>query len=315
MQIHPPSHPRRFATLLTMAALAAASGHTLGQEIPDLEEPEIETEPPPLVAVPGLQTADFRIRPGPVVPEGTFVYRERGRLVALPTAERAFVFTASEGQQARRPMVLIPSLTLQRMEQATEGREVDFLVSGEVFAYRGVNYLLPTYFVLTPRAEPTPVPVPVPDPDPVEALIRDLEQQRHQTTPSPGLRPGDRTLPPSPALAETQDPAGTRQTAASPTLLPEGEVLVRRRARLVRQAGGEWAVVFDTGPEQEPAFDRPLVLTPSLTLQRMQAWAGRLGDTVTLEISGRITQYRGRNYLIPSVFRVYPSSTPLEPIH
>jgi hypothetical protein len=79
-------------------------------------------------------------------------------------------------------------------------------------------------------------------------------------------------------------------------------------------AGGEWTVAFDTGVEHRTDLDLPLILTPSLNLQRMQAWAGRIGDLVPLEISGRITQYQGRNYLIPTLYRLYPQSTPLEPI-
>jgi hypothetical protein len=256
---------------------------------------------------PGLEQADVRLRVGRLLPEGTFITRRAGRLVALPSGERALVFHPDEQGVTLRPMVLIPSLARQRMEQAVEDRELEFLVSGEVFVHHGLNYLLPTGFTLTAPRQARPVPSPALPPQPappdpsVEELIRELERLRQRQEPEPG-----RELPPRVA-----EPA-LRASAAQ--LMPEGQILMRRRGRMIRLAGGEWAIAFDSGPDQEPVFDRPLVLTPSLNLQRMQGWAGRAGDATSLEISGRITQYRGRNYLIPTLFRVYPATTALEPM-
>jgi hypothetical protein len=278
-------------------------------------------------AVPGLGQTNVRVTPARLLPEGTFL-RRSGQMVRLPTGERAFVFDAEEGAPVLRPMVLVPSLTLQRMEQAVEEREAEMTVTGEVFAYLGVNYLLPATFSMgappavapaVPR-EPTP-----PGVDPaVEELIRELERQRARPR---AIDPAAPILPPAgprdverregapgdgPGRGEARARPGTE--AAPAGLLPEGQSVLRRRGRLIRLPGGEWAVAFDSGPRQEIGLDRPLVLTPSMNLQRMQAWAGRLGDRTPLEISGRVTQYHGRNYLVPTLFRVYPASTPLEPI-
>jgi hypothetical protein len=38
----------------------------------------------------------------------------------------------------------------------------------------------------------------------------------------------------------------------------------------------------------------------------MEAWAMRSGDSTTFEVSGRVLAYQGKNYLIPTMFQVYP---------
>jgi hypothetical protein len=336
---HPPSSPARpqhrspliglvAALLLGPAALAQDAVDTgLPDDLEPPEEP-IEQEPQP---IPGLEEADFRIRPAAMLAEGTFISRRAGRVAVLPGGERAFVFSPDEQGITLRPMILMPSLPLQRMEQAMEDRNPAFLITGEIFAYLGVNYLLPTTFSIAPPqpatptsprgAPPPPPPTPPATADPtVEDLIRQLEQQRQRprsTDPVlPGVPPPTEPIGPASAAAAARvDPlAAPAPAAAAASLIPEGQTLTRRRGRLIRLAAGEWAIAFDTGPQHDTMLDRPLLLLPSLNLQRLQGWAGRFGDAVPLEISGRITQYRGRNYLIPTLYRIYPVNTPLEPI-
>lgn len=334
--IYPLTRRPLAAALILALALAAPvcaqDGFDEPPPEPPIEEPLPELPPadPGAQPIPGLGETDFRIRSAPLIAEGTFLIRRPGRVIILPTGERVFAFSPDERGTAMRPMVLIPSLTLQRMEQAAEGRETAFIITGEVFMYLGVNYLLPDVFtVIAPETierppeqpQETPASPPTGRDPAIEELIRDLERQRQRprvVDPSAARVPEpaapDRPSVPDDAGLSTDLALRAPGAAAAAGLLTDRQTLDRRRGRLIRLPGGEWAIAFDNGPRHDPLLDRPLILVPSLTLQRMQTWAGRMGDAVPIEVSGRITQYRGRNYLIPTVFRLYPVTTPLEPI-
>ncbi len=109
--------------------------------------------PPP---VPGLEGADFRIKEASLRYEGTFISRKVGSMVTLRPGDRAVVFQPERaigpedargvgvGGRAERPMILIPGAHLERLEDLAATREATTLYSltGQVFVYRGMNYLL-----------------------------------------------------------------------------------------------------------------------------------------------------------------------------
>jgi hypothetical protein len=319
-----------------LCALGAAAG---AQEIkPD--QPEVRPRPPsePIKptrtapggvapsglredSIPGLEDADFRIGRPVLRAEGTFLVQQRGTVLTLSGGERVMVFYPGENGRRERPMVLLPCQALQRMEQATADRAdpVDFIVSGQVYVYLGVNYLLPTQFrvalgekpVETMPAEPKPTPAPdttkpadkpasppkESDPD-VQQLIRDLQSQRE------AQRAAEIGVP-----VRAPEP---KPTEADSSLLTEGLMIVRRRGRLLRTGASEWTFRFDKGTGGSDKIDRPLLVIPSLNLQRMEAWTLRRGEEMTLELSGRVLAYQGKNYIIPIMFQVYPDND-LEP--
>lgn len=241
----------------------------------------------------------------PLRREGTFLVRQRGSLVKLRGGEWAFVFHRDPRGQAERPMILLRSQHLARMQQLA-GRQPDaatFLVSGQVFAYRGVNYLLvaPTPPVLAqPDAAGEPPKTPdTPSPrtgDPAAAdpstgeLLKQLEAQRDRPR----------------ALGLPQAPDAAAGGGAPPATLPEGTVISRRRCRLVRGAGGETAVAFDNDTDGAANVDPAMVLLPCLTLERMEQVATDRGENLLLQVSGRVFTYEGRNYLMPTMFQLYP---------
>jgi hypothetical protein len=83
--------------------------------------------------------------------EGDFLISRRGRLTRSPDgAHLLFAFEADGRAAGDPPMVLQPNRLLESMESiiASRGDGVVFLISGQVQAYRGVNYLLPTMMKL-----------------------------------------------------------------------------------------------------------------------------------------------------------------------
>ncbi len=87
----------------------------------------------------------------PLRREGEFVLNRRGRLQRGTTGvSMIFVFDAEGKEAPEPPMVMMPCQMLQSMEDLMKerGDNITFVVSGQVFVYRGANYLLPTMMKL-----------------------------------------------------------------------------------------------------------------------------------------------------------------------
>ena len=83
--------------------------------------------------------------------DGEFLVDRRGRVVPDPLGQRSmFVFEADAPDSQEPPMILMPCQMRQNMEDlvSKRGDTVVFIVSGQVYAYRGTNHLLPTMFRL-----------------------------------------------------------------------------------------------------------------------------------------------------------------------
>ena len=85
--------------------------------------------------------------PPPLVREGEFIINRRGRLIRSPeTGQRLFVFESDARPTPELPMIMQACQLLQTMEDTVDrrGEATVFILSGQVHAYRGANYLLPT---------------------------------------------------------------------------------------------------------------------------------------------------------------------------
>ncbi len=83
--------------------------------------------------------------------DGEFIINRRGRLVVGSSGTQLlFAFEADGENSPEAPMVLQPCQMLQSMEELVKerGDRVVFIVSGQVYAYRGANFLLPTMMKL-----------------------------------------------------------------------------------------------------------------------------------------------------------------------
>jgi len=299
-------------------------------------KPSKDSAPPPARAInpisgerviPGLEDADLTLKAAPLRGEGTFLTRQRGSLVATPTGEWAFIFHADEQGVRERPMVLLACQTLQRMQKVASerGERTAFLVSGQVFAYLDLNYLLPTAYSIAgdegaaaspqgegaargktntaPNAEAKDQPAAGGDQgDPQLAdLIKSLEAQRQR--PRALERRGEGASGGGSTANGGAGLAGNGSGGAG-SVLAEGASIQRRRGRLVRDGNGQWVLTFDAGPKGDSGTDAPITLMPCLTLQRMETWATQAGDAVTFTVSGNVYQHQGKSYLMPSAFLV-----------
>ncbi len=207
----------------------------------------------------------------------------------------------------RYELIVLPCTLLgeiERISDSVPGPGVVFEVTGQVYVYRGRNYFLPTH---APRvtgyqqsppqtqdaAEAETERASDADDDSVEAILRQLERAV-----GPVARSTATDVAPAPAMGSTK-------------LLREGAVLLDRRGRLRRDEGGAWMFVFDA--DAGGLADPPMILLPCLLLERMEQYARIVGSAPPLLVSGHAHVYGGRNYLLPTVYRIPRERTPLEP--
>ncbi len=245
----------------------------------------------------------------PILPEGSFIAGQEGTLMRTPSGDRLFVYLPAEGHEPVA-LLLAPCLELERLEKAAveSGMESPvFMLTGQILAYHRRNYLLPSAWTQLqtksdnseqPNPDPGEQPTTPPDPaddDEIRALITELEQSRDD--PRSLLRRGDRLwlAPRQAAETDEEQPQGP----------PDGSMISRQTGRFVRQ-GVVWVIAFDNDSESASPKDVPLIVLPSLNHEKLERLAGRQGDEFRVEISGRVFQYKGRHYLLPSVFQVVP---------
>lgn len=304
------------------------------------------------------------------VREGMFLTARPGGLLRVSTGDWVFVPQDTGEGPKLRPMVILPSQTLTRLAagaQALTGQAAG-VVSGQVFVYRGREYLLPTaYRIIAPEeinnvpngltpsepekskaeeAKPTesepaetkadeggdkkteqpsaeqPQPKPLPknlenDPS-VEELVRDLEARKTQPRAlTPRAGGGDRATANKPeAKAETKPEvkseagAGDKrnETAKEAPVenLPEGKLITSMRGRVTRTGDGELA--FSRDGDSDSPGGGAMVLLPCQTLQSLEELTAWRGETLVLEVSGRVFEFENRRYLLPTMFVVQPPS-------
>lgn len=281
-------------------------------------------------SVPGVERLSFALPNRKFRTEGAYVTRLVGAVMRLPSGEHVFLpDVPTDGTAGDQPMLLMPSQRLSQIASAADNGQssVGMSISGQAFVYRGRQYLLPSTFSLvnnagggarpTGAAQPTGATTPAtPDgtaagggadagansgtgsgtgsgagADPrVDDLIRDLETRSR----------GQRLLAPA---ADAGDAGDAARQAAEPqmNLLPEGQIIMNRRGRLVRLSGsdGRFAMVFDNDPDSPGTG--PLVILPCRVLETMEGLAMPRGDEATFRVSGRVLVYEGRNYLLPTL--------------
>jgi hypothetical protein len=109
---------------------------------------------PPTAAV-RVDTSVLGIAPGGKQPtlrrEGEFIVARRGRLIRSPDgAHMLFAFDADDRDSPETPLIILPCQMLQSMEEIVQqrGDRVVFILSGQITAYRGANYVMPTMMKL-----------------------------------------------------------------------------------------------------------------------------------------------------------------------
>jgi hypothetical protein len=262
---------RTRALLLTAVACLAAGPATrpsIDQRIDDLLAPP----PLPTAARPPAGRLTPRAQPTPlVVREGTQLVEQTGQLGHTADGKTAvFTFTSTTGDRAPAaypPMIVLPNQELDAMERrqaAFGGGPVTFEVSGLVTEYRGRAYLR-------------------------------VDHSLDASVPDVGGRP------PPLAVGRANDRTGGRAAVApgAPTvpLVREGTYLIDQLGRLNRSPDGQ-IDTFTFDADGKTMRDPPMVLLQNLKLVTMEQQQAGLTKDVKFRLSGSVTEYKGRNYLL-----------------
>ena len=109
--------------------------------------------PPPVNNVTGGAAIAPNATTMPIVREGTFIPDRTGRLTKSPDGlQSEFTFDADGRAMQDPPMIILPNLKLELMEQAVSNsnRDLKFRVTGMVTEYHNRNYLLMERVVVVP---------------------------------------------------------------------------------------------------------------------------------------------------------------------
>jgi hypothetical protein len=245
--------------------------------------------------------------------EGSFILSRNGRLVPAPNDRLIFVPDPEQRLPGEGPVLLLPCAALERLENIWANQPVT--VSGEILTYHGRNHLLISDFTLglsdiiqapveaTTEQSTKPVePEAELDEDPdVLDILRELDAENG--TPS-GTTFND---PIDDRFADTQRPRpqSSQLQTAPPELAPgirEGDLMIRRPARIDRAQDGSWMVIFDND-NKTAAHGIELTLQPCSLLMTMENQALAFGDSARFVVSGRIYVHNARGYLLPTFYQ------------
>lgn len=268
--------------------LDAPAKKDTGPIAPRRASPLTNAAPAPLKpAEPGLKIGveDIGVPTGGRLTEGKFLLRRPGRLVKAPTGEWVFAFVRREGARAERPVVLLPSSALARLEAqlgitdaAPGAPDADggpiVMLSGQVFVYGGREYVLPTVFGITP-AEPEPQAQP---------------QTQPQTQPEPAA---DAPSRPDNVADQTPQP-DTGNVSSDPGVADLIKDLEARRGSVDRRISSPTPRASATvrpGDAGTPDSGAPSADAPSMTGRASADNAGLVAEgTVLASRRGRIVR-------------------------
>ncbi|MCC6680546.1 MAG: hypothetical protein IT445_06545 [Phycisphaeraceae bacterium] len=295
-----------------------------------------------------IDPAVIGVAPGQPMPtllrEGQFIVNRYGHLRKTNGILLMVFEPRPDQQQPDPPMLMQACASLELIERLIENRGPDTMlkVSGQVHAYRGFNYLLPTLLepvtvTPAPGSEQTSAPEttgedttsttesdsPSAISHPPSAIseqdtMAQLLALRPSTAPAADAaaetdQPLDRSRPLIEALAELEpttaavkiDPAlmGIAPEQELPPLKREGEFVVDRRGRLVRPAEGK-ALLFVFDADSAAAAELPMVVQPCRLRESMEDLVANRGDSVVFIVSGQVHTYRGANYLLPTMMKL-----------
>jgi hypothetical protein len=198
-------------------------------------------------------------------------------------------FRLSDDQEgAGTDLTVLPCALLSDMKRLVESSpqsQFAFELTGQLYLYRGRDYLLPTH---APRMATYAPPVPPPDPRAPDGPVPDSPQEM--------LRRLNETVGPVARSPRGGEPDIPRQGP------PEGSFILWRRATMMREPAGAWSLRFEA--DAAGLADPPMILLPCLLLERMEQYVERVGREPAMIVSGRTFRYEERAYMLPTAFMI-----------
>ncbi|MAB29436.1 MAG: hypothetical protein CMJ53_09210, partial [Planctomycetaceae bacterium] len=186
--------------------------------------------------------------------------------------------------------------------------------SARVTVYRGMNYLLPTLLTAISDLSMDDQAEVIPAGEPLASGSEPMQSPRNTLDDADDtadrleerLRSRLGSLPVSSETAITErNASGTSRTMA------EGDRIQNRRCSILRdQRSGTWRILFTS--EGVDRRDPTMEILPCLLLEKLQRRAAQSDLPESILLSGEITRYQGRNYLLPTRWRPTSSSSNIQ---
>lgn len=171
-------------------------------------------------------------------------------------------------------------------------------------------------------ADETTMPAEPTAEDVLEEMIRRrqdnvlIEPATSPSEPSETPAASAETTPAAPAATVTPVP---RATGIAPEVervtseREEGQFIMTRRARMIRDSAGAWMIVFES--DRDGLADPPMYLMPCRLLERAESVFAEQthSDSIVFLVSGEVFRYHGTSYLLPTLLRPDRSRNNLQP--
>jgi hypothetical protein len=265
-------------------------------------------QPAPLMPVENANGTN-QLPPRAPLPDGTVLVNRMGTLEQTDAGKWQFVAE----QDSRMADLAGPLPVLQSSQLAavaaqpnakTEKRK--YVVNGVVTAYEAQNYLLiESAIPATPILAAEKTAPPATRPAGASTADQTLNQMLTAPPPSAG-RPLRLTT--GPGNDTTSGKGAVAPNAPLVSVIREGSFLVDRTGRLTRAADGQnWEFSFES--DARTLKDPPVLILPNLKLMAMEQAAKSSNRDLKFRITGMVTEYNGRNYVLLEKVVVIPEIT------
>ncbi len=137
------------------------------------------------------------------------------------------------------------------------------------------------------------------------ASAEDVLSRMLRPTNSAAAQPLQPATAPGSMIDKTSGSTAVAPDAAPARVLREGDMIVSRTGRIQTSADGQqWEFAFDS--DGKALKDAPLVILPNLKLMDMEEAAKSARRDLRFRITGEVTEYRGRNYVLLQKVLVVP---------
>ncbi len=241
-----------------------------------------------------------------ILHEGSDVVDRSGRLRKRPDSlYQEFIFDNKDDEIPLAPMRVLPDLKLMSMEDAVGATRpgLRFTISGTVTEYKGANYILlesgpddlgrPMAAPMVSRSAPT---------GPASADEMLSQMLKNDTT--GGARPMPARLP-APSVDRSSGPGAVAPGAPLLNVLREQSEIIDRTARISHGSDErQIELVFES--DGAAMQDPPLIILPNLKCAAMEGAAAVVNREPRFRVTGTVTEYRGRNYILLEKVVVLP---------
>lgn len=114
-------------------------------------------------------------------------------------------------------------------------------------------------------------------------------------------------VPDKSATDKTSGSGAVKPDAPKVPVVREGTYVFDRVARLTHVANGQAELTFDS--DGKALHDPPMIILPNLKLQQMEDQVTAASRDLKFHITGMVTEYRGRNYILLDRVTILPDIT------